>query len=286
MILVIGGRSKIGSALIEELLARGETLRALTRSGERAGSFPDGAETVVGELADAESLRAAMDGVDKLSLLSGNDRNEVEWHRNAIDAARAVGMGLLVRSSALGSDPTSASTFLRNHGASDRHLEESGVPYVIVRPNRYLQHVTENVIPSIDPNGNFYGNEGDARVSMVDTRDAAAVAAVALTESGHEGRAFDLTGPEAISHEDIAARLSSVAGRSINFVAVPDDAVRETLLGFGMDEWLVGAIVGLGADYRRCGTAGYPARVTRTVQELTGREPRSLDQLLEESWAP
>jgi hypothetical protein len=77
---------------------------------------------------------------------------------------------------------------------------------------------------------------------------------------------------------------SAVAGGEIAFVDVPDEAVRDTLLGFGMDEWLVGAIVDLGAEYRRCGTAGYPARVTGTVQELAGHEPRSLDQLLEESW--
>jgi uncharacterized protein YbjT (DUF2867 family) len=266
MVLVIGGRSKIGSALIDHLLARGETIRALVRSNESAGSFPNGVEMAVGDLADPKSLREAMDGADKLFLLSGNDRDEVQWHRNALDAARAVGVGLLVRSSALGSDPSSASTFLRNHGASDRHVEESGIPYVIVRPNRFLQHVTENLIPSIDPNGNFYANEGEARLSMADTRDAAAVAAVALTESGHEGKAFDVTGPEAISNGDIAAKLSAVAGREITFVGVPDEAVRDTLLGFGIDEWLVGAIVDLGAEYRGCGSVGYPARVTGTVQ--------------------
>jgi uncharacterized protein YbjT (DUF2867 family) len=120
---------------------------------------------------------------------------------------------------------------------------------------------------------------------MVDTRDTAAVAAVALAEFGHEGKAFDVTGPEAICNGDIAARLSAFAGREISFVAVPDDAVRDTLSGFGMDEWLVGAIVDLGAEYRRCGTDGYPSRVTRTVQERTGRGARSLDRLLEESWA-
>jgi uncharacterized protein YbjT (DUF2867 family) len=285
MVLVIGGRSKIGSALIDDLLARGETIRALTRSAHGAGSFPDGVETTVGDLADPESLQKAMDGFDRVFLLSGNDRDEVQWHRNAIDAARIVGVSLLVRSSALGSDPSSASTFLRNHGASDRHLEDSGVPWVVVRPNRFLQHVTENVIPSIDANGSFYGNEGNGRLSMVDTRDAAAVAAVALTESDHEGKAYDVTGPEPISNADVAARLSAFAEREINFVAVPDDAMRDTLLGFGMDGWLVGAIVDLGAEYRRCGTDGYPCRVTRTVEELTGREARSLDRLLEESWA-
>jgi hypothetical protein len=65
-------------------------------------------------------------------------------------------------------------TFLRNHGASDGYLEESGVPHVIVRPDRFLQHVTESVVPSVDPDGNFYSNEGDARLSMVHARDAAA----------------------------------------------------------------------------------------------------------------
>jgi uncharacterized protein YbjT (DUF2867 family) len=117
---------------------------------------------------------------------------------------------------------------------------------------------------------------------MVDTRDVAAVAAVVLTQPGHAGAHYDVTGPEALSYADVAAKLSSATGRQITYVAAPDDAVRQALLGAGLNEWFATALVGLYQDYRRSGTDGYAAQVTNTVERLTGRPPRSLDNLLGE----
>ena len=117
---------------------------------------------------------------------------------------------------------------------------------------------------------------------MVDTRDVAAVAAAALTSPGHEGKTYDVTGPESISYEDVATKLSAALGRKITYIDAPDDAVRGALSGFGMPQWLVGALVDLYQDYRRSGTDGYAAQVTDTVQQLTGHPPRTLDQLLAE----
>jgi uncharacterized protein YbjT (DUF2867 family) len=282
MILVIGARSKIGSALIAELVAKGEAVRALVRSSERADSLPDGVQAAVGDLADPGSLRAAVEGVDRMFLLCGPTEQEVQFNRNAIDVARQAGIGLLVRSSILGSDPGSPATFARDHGSCDAYLSKSGVPYAIVRPNLFLQNVPENTVPSLDAEGNFYANAGEARISMVDTRDVAAVAAAVLTSSGREGDAFDVTGPEALSYHDVAAKLSAALGRKITYVDAPDDAVREALQGFGLSAWLAGALIDLYQDYRRSGTDGYTAQVTDTVQQLTGRPARTLDQLLAE----
>jgi uncharacterized protein YbjT (DUF2867 family) len=282
MILVIGGRSKIGSALIDELLARGERVRALVRSAENADAFP-GAEAITGDLADPESLRSAMAGAEKAFLLCGPTEQEVQLNRNAIDAAKESGVELLVRSSILGSDPDSRTVFVRDHGACDRYLEESGVAHAVVRPNLFLQNVPETTIPAIDADGNFYVNAADARISMVDTRDVGAAAAVLITEPGHEGRAYDITGPEALSYGDVAAKLSAVAGRKISYVDVPDEAVHDALVGFGLGEWLAGALVDLYRDYKRSGAEGYASQVTTSLQDLTGNSPRSLDALLEES---
>jgi uncharacterized protein YbjT (DUF2867 family) len=283
MILVLGGRSKIGSAAIDQLLGKGESVRAFARPRESADSFPPGLDAFVrGDLADADSLTAAMDGVNKVFLLCGPTEDEVRLNRNAIDVAKDSGVRLLVRSSILGSDPDSPATFARDHGACDRYLVRSGVPYVIVRPNLFQQNVPENTIPSIDADGRFYANAGHARLSMVDTRDVAAVAVAALTQPGHEGSSYDVTGPAALSYHDVAAKLSAALGREIAYVDAPDDAVRHALSGFGLGDWLVGALVDLYQDYRRSGTDGYAARVTDTVQRLTGRPPRTLDELLAE----
>jgi uncharacterized protein YbjT (DUF2867 family) len=282
VILVIGGRSKIGSAVIDGLLDRGQAVRALARSGEVASAPPDGAEVVVGDLADGDSLHRAMAGVDRAFLLCGPTPEEVRFNRNAIDAAKAAGVHRLVRSSILGSDATSAATFVRDHGACDAYLRDSGLPHVIIRPNLFLQNVLENTVPSIGEDGVFYQNAGAARISMVDTRDAAAVAVAALTGFGDDGDALDVTGPVALSYDDVAAALSSSLARPITYVDAPDEAMRRALGGFGLGEWMVGALVDLYQDYRRSGTNGYAAAVSDIVSRATGRPPRTLDDLLDE----
>jgi len=282
VILVIGGRSKIGAALIGELLGRGQQVRALVRAGEPTGSVPGAAEAVTGDLADEGSLVTAMAGVEKVFLLSSPHPDAVSWHRHAIDAARRTQVQLLVRSSILGADRESPGEFIRAHTTCDRYLEDSGLPFVIVRPNLFLQNIPESTIPSIDASGTFYADAGEARISMVDTRDVAAVASRALTEPGHAGAHYDVTGPEALSYADVAAKLTSAMGRRISYVAAPDDAVRKALLGAGLTEWFAGALVGVYQDYRRSGTDGYAAQVTETCQRLTGRPARSLDGLLGE----
>jgi len=280
LILVIGGRSKIGAALIADLLGRGQRVRALVRAGEPADSLPAAVEAASGDLADEGSLVMAMEGIEKVFLLSSPHPDAVGWHRNAINAARRTQVRLLVRSSILGADRESPADFISAHAACDRYLEDSGLPYVIVRPNLFLQNVPESTIPSIDGSGTFYVNAGQARISMVDTRDVAAVAAAVLTEPGHAGARYDVTGPEALSYADVAAKLTSVLGRQVTYVSAPDDAVRQRLLGAGLNEWFANALVGLYQDYRRSGTSGYAAQVTGTVQRLTGRPASSLDNLL------
>jgi uncharacterized protein YbjT (DUF2867 family) len=282
VILVIGGRSKIGSALLGELASRGQQVRALVRAGEPTDGLPTAAEIVTGDLAEEASLVTAMTGVEKVFLLSSPHPDAVSWHKNAIDAARRTDVQLLVRSSILGADRRSPAQFVNAHTTSDRYLEDSGLPFVIVRPNLFLQNVPESTIPSIDPSGAFYVDAGQARISMVDTRDVATVAAVALTEPGHEGAHHDVTGPEALSYADVAAKLTAAIGRRISYVAAPDEAVRQVLLGAGLNDWFADALIGLYQDYRRSGTDGYAAQVTGTVGRLTGRPARSLDDLLRE----
>jgi uncharacterized protein YbjT (DUF2867 family) len=282
LILVIGGRSKIGTALIGELLHRDQQVRALVRAGEAADGLPAAVQAVTGDLADEGSLVTAMDGIEKVFLLSSPHPDAVRWHRNAIDAARRANVQLLVRSSILGADRESPAEFISAHTSCDRYLEASGIPHVIVRPNLFLQNIPESTIPSIGPSGTFYANAGDARISMVDTRDVAAVAAHALTEPGHAGTNYDVTGLEALSYADVARKLTAVLGRQVSYVDAPDDAVRQALLNAGLSQWFADALVGLYQDYRRSGTGGHAAQVASTIERVTGRPPRTLDDLLRE----
>lgn len=282
MILVIGGRSKIGSAVIDELVARGQRVRALARRSENA-QFSDGVEPVAGDLADPASLVAAMDRVERVFLLCGPREDEVELNKNAVDAAERADVELLVRSSILGADPGSVSTFARDHGMCDAYLRQSRVDHAIVRPNLFMQNIPETTVPSIGEDGVFYANAGQARISMVDTRDVGAVAAVLLTEPGHVRDEVDVTGPESLSYADVADRLSAVLGRKITYADVSDDAVRQALSGAGLGHWMANSLVELFQDYRRAGEHGYTAEVTDSVQRLTGATPRTLDRLLAET---
>jgi uncharacterized protein YbjT (DUF2867 family) len=282
LILVIGGHSKIGSALIKELVERRQPVRALARASENADPFPAGVETFVGDLGDVVSLDRAMEGVDKVFLLCGPTPSEVQLNKNAIDTAGSANVKLLVRSSILGSDPASKATFIADHGVCDAYLRDSQVAHAIVHPNLFMQNVPESTIPSIDASGSFYANAADARISMVDTRDVAAVAAVLLTEGVGGGTEVDVTGPGALSYADVATKLTAAMGRQITYVDVPDDAVRNALAGFGLGEWVMDSLVDLYREYRLSGPDGYASQVSDAVSRLVGRPARTLDQLLSE----
>jgi uncharacterized protein YbjT (DUF2867 family) len=223
--------------------------------------------------------------VDRVFLLCDQTPNQVKLNSNAVRVAKGMGVRLVVRCSILGANPSSPAALIRDHGMSDRYLEQSGVPYVILRPNLLAQSVVHTTIPSIDAGGRFEVNAGAARISMVDARDVAAVAAVTLTEPGHDARRYDLTGPEAVSYSEVARRLTRAIGWPTAYVDASDDAMRERLLASGMDEWLATAEVELFEEYRRAGAFGYAAAVTETVERLTGHPPRTLDGLISE-WLP
>src|SRR5262249_34130761 len=155
LILVIGGRSKIGGALIKDLLDRDQQVRALSRAGEQTDGLPPAVEAVGGDLGDEASLARAMTGVQRVFLLSSPHPDAIAWHGNAIDAARRTNVQLLVRSSIIGADRQSPAEFVSAHTICDRYLQDSGLPFVVVRPNLFLQNVAESTIPSIDISGNF-----------------------------------------------------------------------------------------------------------------------------------
>jgi uncharacterized protein YbjT (DUF2867 family) len=278
MILVIGASSRTGRELVRLLREAGQPARNLARPGGPVV----GPEAVVGDLGDPAALDRAMTGVSKVFLLSSADPHELAWHRNAIGAAARAGVSLLVRSSILGADPASPARFLADHGRADGFLRDSGVPHVILRPNFYMHNVSALWPPTIGDDGSYYAPAGEALISMTDARDVAAVAARALTEDGHAGKAYDITGPEALSHAEACARLGAALGRPVRYVPIDDATARSAMLGAGLGDWLTDGLIELYQDYRRSATSGYAARVSDAVREITGKPARTLDQALAE----
>lgn len=280
MILVIGGGSRTGRELVRLLNAAGVPVRAMVREG---GPAADGADTVYGDLAKPATLEKAMDGADRVFLLGPAHHDEMAWYRNAIDAASRAHIRHLVASSILGAAPDSPARFVRHHGLADAHLRESGVPWTILRPNMYLHNVTSLWPPTIGPDGNYYAPAGDARISAVDARDVAAVAARILTEDGHAGQAYDLTGPQALTTAECCDLLADHLGRPVRYVPVDDETARGAMLGAGLQRWMADALIELYQDYRRSGQDGYAAQVHDGVEAVTGRPPRTLKQALQDS---
>jgi uncharacterized protein YbjT (DUF2867 family) len=183
-----------------------------------------------------------------------------------------------VLNSAIGAEDY-AKSFPSWHRKVEDKLKASGLKYTILRPNGFMQNIVMYNAPSIRSQGAFYQALGDAKISLIDLRDIAAVAAKALTEpQAHAGKTYELNGPEALSNGEVAARISRVAGRPVQYVDIPDEAQRKAMLEIGMPEWQVTALLELQEYYR----SGKCAKVTEVLPRLLGRAPRTLDQFLEE----
>lgn len=269
-ILVTGATGNVGSRAIRELESVGEAVRAFVRDpGRAAEKLGDGVELVPGDFSDAASVRRAVEGVDRVFLACVNHPRQVEYETNVIDAAAAAGVRRVVKLSALGAEIGSPVAFWDAHGRIERRLRAQGLPYTILRPATYMTNVLGSA-EAIGHTGKLFAPAEGARIAMVYPRDVGTVAATVLTGEGHEGKTYTLTGPESITYEEVAAHLSRATGRRIDFVGVPDEAARQSMVEAGMPVWFVDNLVTLFGFLRR----GAVARTTDAVRALTGDEPR------------
>ena len=160
--------------------------------------------------------------------------------------------------------------FLHYHAVVEEAITSSGMAFTHLRPNLYMQGLL-GFRSSIKSEGRILAPAGNARVSIVDVRDIAAVAATALTQSGHEGKIYDITGPESLTHEEMASQLAEALGKQITFVDIPEAAMRSALLSFGLPEWQADGLVEDYAHYRR----GEASDVSPAVQDVTGHPPHT-----------
>lgn len=275
MILVSGATGTNGSALVEELAARGVPVRAMVRAPDKAGSVErEGVEAVVADFGAPETLDAALEGVEKAFVVTPPDPREPEWERNFVDAAKRAGVRHVVKLSVAGADEGAPVRFGRVHAEAERYLEGSGIGYTILRPTGFMQN-TIAYAGSVSSEGRFYAPLADAKVAWIDVRDIAAVAAETLTGEGHEGKVYDLTGPEALSNREIAQKLSAALGKTVEHVEVSYEGAREAMVGAGLPEWLADGLIELNREVYE---PGYAAQTANGVEEATGRRPRSFDE--------
>jgi uncharacterized protein YbjT (DUF2867 family) len=273
MIHVAGATGKVGREVVRALRERGHSVRALVRDARRASEIlgRSVAHTLVNFL-DPSSLRAGLDGARKLFLAVPLLPELAAMEIHLIDAAAAAGVRHIVKLSTLGVGPAVRPGEPRQyalHRASEAHLERSGVAFTHLRPGPFMQNMLQ-VAPSLLRSGTYTGGWGDAAIPWIDVRDIAAVGATVLERPGHEGHAYALTGPELLTHDEIARELSAATGRSLTYHDIPPEQARLTMISRGMPEWLAGTMAEMMVQMRRG-----RASVTDTVRRITGMEPRT-----------
>ena len=271
MILVTGATGNVGSQVVRELQARGAPVRAFVRDASRARElFGERVELAVGDFEDAGSIRAALDGVERVFLSSADGPAKVAHETAVVDAAAAAGVRLIVKCSTLLAEIGSPLPPFDWHGRITAHLRASGVPGVVLESCFYMTNLLM-AAESVREGGSIFAPAGEGRIAAIDPRDVGAVAAVVLAEDGYETPTYQLTGPEALAYAQMAAALSSATGSDVVFVDVPDEVAREGLVAAGLPDWVVTHLGSLFPLVRE----GALAPTTDTVRKLTGRDPRS-----------
>ncbi|MEL7071045.1 MAG: SDR family oxidoreductase [Cyanobacteria bacterium J06581_3] len=272
MILIAGATGTNGRMLTTLLAQAGHQVRALVRNPSTAQSLVQpNVELYEGDLAKPGSLEGAFKGVDKAFIVTAITPNTVELFQNFFDAAKRTTKAHIVKFSALGAG-YAKSVVQQQHTDSDEALIASGLPYTILRPNSFYQNMLWSA-GSIKESGQFYLPFGDAKQSLVDVRDLMAVAAKILTEPGHTGKIYELTGPEGLSYNEIASRLGDVIGKEVTYVPLTSEAYLNGMIESGIPEWTATVL----AELYDVFATGEFATTNDNIQKILGKVPNSFD---------
>jgi len=276
VVAVTGATGRVGGRVARQLADAGVPQRLLVRDPSRAPELAH-AGVARASYADGRASRAALQGVETVFMVSGAEApDRVEQHATFIDAAADAGVRRLVYLSFYGAAPDATFTLARDHWATEEHVRTSGLAWTFLRDNLYLDFLA--FVAGDD--GVIRGPAGDGRVAAVAIDDIADVAATVLRDPGrHQGCTYSLTGPAALTLEQVAATVSRVTGREVTF---HDETVGEAFAsreGYGAPAWQVKAWV---STYSAI-AAGELAGVTDHVERATGRSPRTLEHVLRSS---
>ncbi|MBD2309601.1 SDR family oxidoreductase [Chroococcidiopsis sp. FACHB-1243] len=273
MLLVTGATGNNGKEIVKQLVGQNVQVRAMVRDRHRANAIAEAnVEIVEGDFNRPETLLAALRGVKRAFLVTNSSEHAQAQQIAFVDAAKQSGVVHIVKLSQFAANADSPVRFLRYHAAVEAAIQASGMAYTFLRPNLFMQGLL-NFRSTIVERNAFYAAAGDAKVSAIDVRDVAEVAVAALTETGHEGKIYDLTGSQALTHTEMAEYLSAAIGRQIAFVNIPPAAMRDALLGVGFPTWQAEGLIEDYAHYRR----GEASAIASGVQDATRKVPRSFE---------
>ncbi len=271
-VLVAGATGTVGSDVVRQLLGVGIRPRALVRdiSASRR-RFGEQIDEVSGDLDDPRSIEAALEGVDRLFLLTRQTERQLIQERTLIAAARRTGVSRVVKISVFRADEHSPLQIARQHWHAEQALRDSGLRHTVLRPVFFMQNLFSMIRPGLIGTG-----AGDGRVAMIDARDVAAAAVAALVVLPADGQVHTLTGPAALTFDQVADILSRRTGDIVRHVRVGPDAVRDRILAIGGEPWFakdMATLHGMLAD-------GYEDVVDPDLTGMIGAPPRTVERFV------
>jgi uncharacterized protein YbjT (DUF2867 family) len=277
-VLVTGATGRAGTEMVRRLAARdGVRVRAASHFPDReADTRADAVDFVEVDFDGPETLDVAFRGIDKAVLITPEDVNMVRMTERLVRAAERAGVSRLVRVSFINAGTGIGGRLLDWHREAETIVAASPIPSVCLRPNSYMQNFLTMYAPSIFVRGAFYTPMGNGRISYIDARDVADAGVEALLGDDHAGEVFDLTGPVALAHDEIAEMLSAEIGRSIGYVDVGEDHACAVLERKGASPALVEALCELWMAMRHDAFAA----TGDGFERLTGRRPRDFGQFV------
>jgi uncharacterized protein YbjT (DUF2867 family) len=278
-ILVTGATGNIGSEVVKELLsdAPDVSIKAAVHSSQNVKKVKSDARVKVIQIdyKEPDTVREALNGVDKLFLLTPDVPNAADLASNVVIEAKKAGIKQIVKQSVMGAALEADVGTMRLHRQVEKFIEQSGIPFTFLRPNEFMQNFINFHSPSIKGNNAFYVPLEDAKVSLVDVRDIAAVAVKSLIdEDKHKNKTYLITGPEALSYHQVAEILSNTTGRKINYVNISDGEARAAMKEIGMSDWLINTVSELSEYFRK----GKASEISPAVEDVTGNKPISFSQ--------
>ena len=275
MILITAATGQVGSAALNALAGAGAAVRALVR--DPAGfAAPEGVQVVKGDFDDDASIAKALEGVAVMLLAGRDSPNSVAQHRRVLARVRQAGVRHVVKLSAIGASPESPIALMREHHEVDEEVRKGAAGWTLLKPHLYMQNLLR-AADAVRREGRLAAPMGRNRFPLVDTRDVGAAAAMVLRDpAAHAGKVYALSGPVAVSYEEAAKALTSIAGRVVTYEAVAPAQFEQRLRAVGMPDWRAYDLAHIASAY-----GDRENLVSPDLTTLLGRQPGSLLEFLE-----
>lgn len=274
-ILVTGATGRVGKELVEQLLDRGAQVRVLVRDKNKVAHLGDRVEIAVGDLDKPETLAEAMQGVEKLYFVTYHSGQVADL----VEAAKKAGVRHIVKQSSTEAERSIG--LGRLHRDQEELIKGSGMAWTIIRPSMFMTQTIRWWAASIKSRSAVYFPGGKGKVRAIDPRDVAAMACTVLTQPGHEGSIYAVTGPESLTVAEMVGIIGKVLGRRIRYISIPPAFAAIWLRRNGLSKELVKALVQTFEALRR----NEYATVTEDVERVTGHKPRGYEAWCRENVA-